>query len=76
MSPVEAVHFETRYMQSKAIIITLVTQVCWQLPHKQREHMIKLEKPEGIKLVKSEAINQSEWDRETRPLKRQRFHQA
>ena len=57
MSPVEAVHFETRYMQSKAIIITLVTQVCWQLPHKQREHVIKLEKPEGIKLVKSEAIN-------------------
>ena len=44
-------------MQSKAIIITLVTQVCWQLPHKQREYVIKLEKPEGIKLVKSEAID-------------------
>ena len=57
MSPVEAVHFETKYMQSKAIIVTLATQVCWQLPHKQREHVIKLEEPEGIKLVKSEAIN-------------------
>jgi len=57
MSPVEAVHFESRYMQSKAIIVRLVTQVCWQLPHKQREHVIKLEEPEGIKLVKSEAIN-------------------
>ena len=76
MSPVEAVQFETRYMQSKAIIVTLVTQVCWQLPHKQREKVIKLEEPEDIKLVKSEAINQSEWDRETRPLKQKRFHQA
>ena len=76
MSPVEAIHFETRYMQSRAIIVTLATQVCWQLPHKQREYLIKLEEPEGIKLVKSETINQSEWDRETRPLKQQRFHQA